>query len=48
MSRYVIKNHLGRAEELQAFDAEGYRFNEALSDTQEWVFTRETRAPVIT
>lgn len=35
MSRYVIKNHLGRTEELQGFDAEGYRFNEALSDTQE-------------
>ncbi|MGH8658423.1 MAG: peroxide stress protein YaaA [Gammaproteobacteria bacterium] len=47
MSRYAIKNRLGRAEELQAFDAEDYRFNEGLSDAQEWVFTRESRAPVM-
>ncbi|MCI0559090.1 MAG: peroxide stress protein YaaA, partial [Nitrososphaera sp.] len=47
MSRYMIKNRLGSAEELEAFDAEGYRFNEALSDSQEWVFTREARAPVV-
>ncbi|MGH8601475.1 MAG: peroxide stress protein YaaA [Gammaproteobacteria bacterium] len=47
MSRYATKNRLKRAEELQAFDAEGYRFNIALSDSQEWVFTREARAPGI-
>ena len=40
MSRFIIRNRLSQADDLKAFDAEGYAFNPALSSEDEWVFTR--------
>lgn len=40
MSRFVIQNGITDAEELKAFDLEGYYFNNQLSDENQWVFTR--------
>ncbi|MBR9909922.1 MAG: peroxide stress protein YaaA [Gammaproteobacteria bacterium] len=40
MCAYAIKNRLTAAEQLQAFDSDGYAYNEDLSSTKEWVFTR--------
>ena len=40
MTRFIIKNRLETPEELKLFDAEGYYFNEALSNDNEYVFTR--------
>lgn len=41
MAAYAIKNRISCAEDLKAFDSEGYRYNAELSSTTEWVFTRE-------
>ena len=41
MSRYIIDHQLDEPEQLKQFDYEGYRFNEAMSKTDEWVFIRE-------
>lgn len=40
MSAYVIKNRLTEPEDMKSFDTEGYSFNDELSNTTEWVFTR--------
>ena len=40
MSRYIIRNRLADPEDLRGFDLEGYRYNDALSDTDTPVFTR--------
>ena len=40
MSRYIIKNRLETPEGLKLFDAAGYYFNDALSNDNEYVFTR--------
>ena len=40
MSAYIIKNKITNPEQLKAFDWDGYRFNPAMSSTNEWVFTR--------
>lgn len=40
MSRYIIDNRIGDAEQLKAFDLDGYAFNPALSKENEWVFSR--------
>ncbi|MFP4023261.1 MAG: peroxide stress protein YaaA [Thiohalospira sp.] len=40
MSRFIIKNRIEDPEQLKAFDSEGYLFNEELSTSNEWVFTR--------
>lgn len=42
MSAYAIKNRLSKVEDLRNFDEDGYEYNEALSDTNEWVFTRNS------
>ena len=41
MARYIIQNRIDQAEELQAFDVAGYRFNSAMTEGNEWVFTRD-------
>lgn len=41
MAAYIIKNKLTDAEQIKAFDSEGYGFNEAMSTAKEWVFTRQ-------
>jgi cytoplasmic iron level regulating protein YaaA (DUF328/UPF0246 family) len=40
MANYIIKNRLTNPEDLKAFNAGGYRFDENLSSADEWVFTR--------
>lgn len=41
MSRYAIKQGITNAEDLKAFDAEGYTYNASLSQGDAWVFTRD-------
>ncbi|MDU6412212.1 MAG: peroxide stress protein YaaA [Yersiniaceae bacterium] len=40
MSRFIITRQLTQPEQLKAFDLEGYRFDEARSQGNEYVFTR--------
>jgi uncharacterized protein len=40
MLRFIIQNRINEAEYLQAFDEEGYCFNNDLSDSKELVFCR--------
>ena len=40
MSRYVIDNQLDAPHGLKDFKQDGYAFNKALSNDNEWVFTR--------
>ena len=40
MSRFIIENRIDDPEQLKAFDSEGYLFNDELSTTNDWVFTR--------
>lgn len=42
MARYAIKNRISTAEELKSFDMDGYAFNEELSKSQHFVFTRKS------
>lgn len=41
MSAYIIQNRLKKAQDIQAFDVEGYRFAPEMSKEREWVFTRK-------
>jgi hypothetical protein len=40
MTRYLIDNEIDNPAALKDFGAEGYAFNTAMSNSQEWVFTR--------
>ena len=40
MARYMIDQRAEKADDLKAFDVEGYAFNEELSSSDEWIFTR--------
>ncbi|MEN8180347.1 MAG: peroxide stress protein YaaA [Pseudomonadota bacterium] len=40
MGRYIIENRLADPESIKAFDLEGYVYNEALSNQNQWVFGR--------
>jgi hypothetical protein len=40
MARYIIQNRLSDPESIKQFDVEGYAFNQALSKTDQWVFSR--------
>jgi cytoplasmic iron level regulating protein YaaA (DUF328/UPF0246 family) len=40
MSRFIIDNRISDPLDIQAFDREGYAFNPALSDGDNWVFSR--------
>lgn len=40
MASYILKNQITTEDELKAFDAEGYVFNDELSKGNDWVFTR--------
>jgi cytoplasmic iron level regulating protein YaaA (DUF328/UPF0246 family) len=42
MTSYIIQNQLEDVEEIKTFNLEGYRFNMALSDGDDWVFTRKS------
>ena len=41
MVRYMIDQRLTKPDQLKAFDTEGYRFRQSLSDDKTWVFTRD-------
>lgn len=41
MARYIIDKRVAQPEQLKAFDYEGYVFNEAMSEGDTWVFTRD-------
>ena len=41
MARYIIQNRLSEVSQLNEFDSEGYRFNQAMSEDNELVFTRD-------
>jgi cytoplasmic iron level regulating protein YaaA (DUF328/UPF0246 family) len=41
MARYILQNRLSEARQLEEFDLAGYRFNNAMSKTNEPVFIRE-------
>jgi uncharacterized protein len=40
MSRFIIQNEITNPEQLKEFDVEGYCFNTAVSEGDNWVFTR--------
>ena len=40
MVRYIIKNKIIDPEDLKLFDIEGYSYNDQLSNTNQWTFTR--------
>ncbi len=40
MVDYIIKNAITDPEPMKSFDTDGYRFNPALGDSDNWVFTR--------
>ena len=46
MARFAILNRIGDADALKDFDAEGYRFDAAASDADQWVFTRPKPPPM--
>lgn len=41
MARFIIENKLTEAEELKAFNWQGYKFNPKLSKSNNWTFTRK-------
>jgi cytoplasmic iron level regulating protein YaaA (DUF328/UPF0246 family) len=40
MARFAIDERIERAEDLKAFDRDGYRFDKAGSTETDWIFTR--------
>lgn len=42
MARYMILNRAKSVDALKAFNYEGYRFDPALSDDENWLFTRKS------
>ena len=40
MSRFIIQNRIENPEDIKAFDADGYLYNNDLSTEKEWVFVR--------
>ena len=41
MAAYLIKNRVSTLKALKAFDWQGYRFSEAQSSANQWVFLRD-------
>ncbi len=41
LSRFIIKNQLSKPEDIKAFNAEGYKFSNKLSQDNTWVFARK-------
>ena len=40
MARYMIDHRVSTLKALKAFDYEGYEYNAAMSDGDDWVFVR--------
>ena len=45
LARYAIDNRIKRADDLKAFDRDGYRFQAGQSSADLWVFSRPQPAP---
>ena len=41
MARYIIKRRLETPHELKAFGGDGYEYRADLSDSTNWVYTRQ-------
>ncbi len=41
MTRYIIENRIEQADQIKAFDVEGYQYAESMSNDKEWVFIRK-------
>lgn len=41
MTRYIIQNQIDDPEQLKAFDLDGYRFAESMSEGDTWTFIRD-------
>ncbi len=41
MANYIIRNRINKAEDLKAFDTDGYKYNKTLSNENQWVFSRK-------
>ena len=41
MSRYIIRNRITEVEQIKCFDSDGYSYNAALSEADQWVFVRD-------
>jgi cytoplasmic iron level regulating protein YaaA (DUF328/UPF0246 family) len=48
MARALIQNHISQADDIKKLVVDGYRFDEALSKTNDWVFERQQPPPVKT
>ena len=44
MTRYIIQNQIDDPEQLKAFDLDGYRFAESMSEGDTWTFIRDEQA----
>lgn len=44
MAAYIIKNRITHVDDIKAFDMEGYRFSDSMSDCNEWVFIRDSQS----
>jgi cytoplasmic iron level regulating protein YaaA (DUF328/UPF0246 family) len=40
MTRFIIQNRIKNTEDIKNFNSGGYTFNNSLSNTNEWIFTR--------
>ena len=40
MTRFIIQNRITQAQDIKAFDVDGYTFNPNMSDEKTWTFTR--------
>jgi len=40
MANYIVKNNIKKTEDLKNFNSDKYAFNEELSLSNEWMFTR--------
>ncbi len=40
MTRFIIQNRITQAQDIKAFDMDGYVFNPNMSDSKTWTFTR--------
>jgi cytoplasmic iron level regulating protein YaaA (DUF328/UPF0246 family) len=40
MARYMIDQRITQASKLRQFNVDNYAFNDALSDDDNWIFTR--------
>lgn len=41
MASYIIRNRISKKDQIKEFDIDGYRYNEEMSTSSKWVFTRK-------